>query len=189
MSAGVGLRRSRRGYRERYGRRRRYGTSRGARRPAGAGALNAVARLGLVVRGIVYVIIGAIVLSALFAPLLAPLGPDTMHLRARFHAPSAEYLFGTDSFGRDIFSRVLYGARLSMWIGLATAVISGAIGTAIGVIAAQYRRLDAPLMRVMDGLMAIPAEADVTGPAAAVTRSRCPSRACGLWLVCAVHEE
>jgi len=59
MSAGVGLRRNRRGYRERYGR-RRYGTSRGARKPAGAGALNAVARLGLVARGVVYVIIGVI---------------------------------------------------------------------------------------------------------------------------------
>jgi peptide/nickel transport system permease protein len=113
-------------------------------------------------------IIGVVVLGAVFAPLLAPIGPDTMRLRMRFHAPSAEFLFGTDSFGRDIFARVLYGARLSMWIGLATAVVSGAIGTAIGVIAAQYRHLDAPLMRVMDGLMAFPAILLAIGVSAAL---------------------
>jgi len=113
-------------------------------------------------------IIGIIVVCAALAPLLAPAGPEIMRLRLRFHAPSAQFLFGTDSFGRDILARVLYGARLSMWIGLATALVSGAIGTAIGVAAAQYRHADAPLMRVMDGLMAFPSILLAIGVSAAL---------------------
>ena len=114
------------------------------------------------------VIIGIVVLVAVLAPLIAPAGPDTMRLRLRFHPPSASAPFGTDSFGRDLLARVLYGARLSLWIGLATALISGAIGTAIGVLAAQYRRADGPLMRVMDGLMAFPSILLAIGVSAAL---------------------
>ena len=114
------------------------------------------------------VIIGIVVLAAVLAPLIAPVGPDTMRLRLRFHPPSVSDPFGTDSFGRDLLSRVLYGARLSLWIGLATALISGAIGTAIGVLAAQYRRADGPLMRVMDGLMAFPSILLAIGVSAAL---------------------
>jgi len=114
------------------------------------------------------VIIGIVVLAAVLAPLIAPVGPDTMRLRLRFHPPSVSDPFGTDSFGRDLLSRVLYGARLSLWIGLATALVSGAIGTAIGVIAAQYRRADGPLMRTMDGLMAFPSILLAIGVSAAL---------------------
>ncbi len=115
-----------------------------------------------------FVLVAVIVICAVLAPLLSPAGPDTMRLRFRFHAPSAEFLFGTDSFGRDILTRVLYGGRLSMWIGLATAVISGAIGTLIGVVAAYDRRADAPLMRIMDGLMAFPSILLAIGVSAAL---------------------
>jgi peptide/nickel transport system permease protein len=114
------------------------------------------------------VIIGIVVLAAVLAPLIAPAGPDVMHLRLRFHPPSASDPFGTDSFGRDILARVLYGARLSLWIGLASALISGAIGTAIGVVAAQFRRADGPLMRTMDGLMAFPSILLAIGVSAAL---------------------
>jgi peptide/nickel transport system permease protein len=80
-----------------------------------------------------------------------------MKVRFRFKPPSAEFPFGTDNFGRDILTRVLYGARVSLWIGLAVAATSGLLGAVIGVLAAQFRRLDALLMRVMDALMSFPA--------------------------------
>ena len=65
-----------------------------------------------------------------------------MKVRFRFKPPSAAFPFGTDNFGRDIFTRVLYGARVSLWIGFVVAALSGVIGAVIGVIAAQFRRLD-----------------------------------------------
>ena len=66
--------------------------------------------------------------------------------------PSASYPLGTDNFGRDIFTRVLYGARVSLWIGLVVAISTGVIGAAIGILAAQFPRLDPFLMRCMDAL-------------------------------------
>jgi peptide/nickel transport system permease protein len=96
-------------------------------------------------------------LVALLAPWLTEAAPTAMRIRLRFHPPAAAALFGTDMFGRDVLSRVLYGGRLSLWIGFATAAMSGVIGAAIGIAAAQFRALDALLMRVMDGLMAFPA--------------------------------
>jgi len=78
-------------------------------------------------------------------------------VRLRFRPPQAEHPFGTDNFGRDIFARCLYGARLSLTIGLGVALLSGVVGAAAGIAAAQFRRLDAPMMRLMDALMAFPA--------------------------------
>jgi peptide/nickel transport system permease protein len=68
-----------------------------------------------------------------------------------------DFPFGTDMFGRSILARVLYGARLSLWIGFSVAVLSGVTGALIGVLSAQWRRLDGLLMRVMDALAAFPA--------------------------------
>jgi len=119
-----------------------------------------------------FVIGGAIVLllvvAALAAPLLTAFDPTAMRVRLRFRPPQWEFPFGTDRFGRDIYTRVLYGAQISLWIGLATTLLSGAVGAAIGVVSAQFRALDAPLMRVMDALMAFPAILLAIGLAAAL---------------------
>jgi peptide/nickel transport system permease protein len=107
-------------------------------------------------------VIGAVVMilltfAAVAAPMLTHIDPTAMQIRYRLRGPSALFPFGTDAFGRDILTRVLYGARLSLWIGLAVALLSGAGGALVGVVGAQFRRLDASLMRVMDALMAFPA--------------------------------
>ena len=75
---------------------------------------------------------------------------------ARLSPPSAQHWFGTDDFGRDVFSRVLYGARLSMWVGGMTVLIASASGILLGLLAGYFSRLDNPVMRVMDGFMAFP---------------------------------
>jgi peptide/nickel transport system permease protein len=119
-----------------------------------------------------FLIGGAIVLllvvAALAAPLLTAFDPTAMRVRLRFRPPQWAFPFGTDRFGRDIYTRVLYGAQISLWIGLATTLLSGAVGAAIGVVSAQFRALDAPLMRVMDALMAFPAILLAIGLAAAL---------------------
>jgi peptide/nickel transport system permease protein len=96
-------------------------------------------------------------LAAIFAPLLTSIDPSAMKVRFRFRPPSAAFPFGTDNFGRDIFTRVLYGARVSLWIGMIVAISTGVVGAAIGILAAQFSRLDPLLMRCMDALMSFPA--------------------------------
>jgi peptide/nickel transport system permease protein len=122
------------------------------------------------------VIIGALIVLLLallgaLAPLLDTLPPSEINPVFRNKKPGAErvirdsngseskyvHRFGTDSLGRDIYSRVLYGARVSLIIGVTVAVISVAVGLLIGLIAGYIRWLDGIIMRVMDGLMAIPA--------------------------------
>jgi peptide/nickel transport system permease protein len=103
------------------------------------------------------VLVGLLALAAIFAPLLTSHDPSSMKVRFRFKPPSAAFPFGTDNFGRDIFTRVLYGARVSLWIGLVVAAFSGVFGAAFGILAAQFRRLDPFVMRVMDALMSFPA--------------------------------
>jgi peptide/nickel transport system permease protein len=115
-----------------------------------------------------FAIVAVLSLAAIFAPLLTSLDPSAMKVRLRFRAPSPDFVFGTDMFGRDIFTRVLYGARVSLFVGLAVSVISGLCGAAIGVIAAQFRKLDAPIMRLMDALMSFPAILLALGIAAAL---------------------
>jgi peptide/nickel transport system permease protein len=103
-------------------------------------------------------IVGAIVVLALLAPWIAPHPWDTMNVRARFLAPSATYWFGTDEFGRDVLSRVLVGARLSLFMGVVATLVSVAIGVPIGLAAGYFRGVaDEVLMRLADVLMAIPA--------------------------------
>jgi peptide/nickel transport system permease protein len=115
-----------------------------------------------------FAIILFLTLAAIFAPLLSPLDPSAMHVRVRFRAPSSSFYFGTDMFGRDIFTRVLYGARVSLFVGFAVSVISGLCGAVLGVVAAQFRRLDGPIMRLMDALMSFPAILLALGIAAAL---------------------
>lgn len=102
-------------------------------------------------------IVLAIALLALAAPLLTSVEPTKMNLRARFAPPSADFLFGADNFGRDIFTRVLYGARISLWIGAASALLAAAGGALVGLVSAWFRPLDGIIMRIMDALLAFPA--------------------------------
>jgi peptide/nickel transport system permease protein len=107
-------------------------------------------------------------LAAVLAPLISPVDPSAMRVRLRFRPPSSQFFFGTDMFGRDVFTRVLYGARVSLFVGISVCVISGLCSAAIGVIAAQFRRLDGAIMRLMDALMSFPAILLALGIAAAL---------------------
>jgi peptide/nickel transport system permease protein len=83
--------------------------------------------------------------------------PQAMRPAERLHRPSAAWWFGSDQFGRDVYTRTLYGARVSLVVGGTVALVSLAIGAALGLVIGFYRRIDAIFMRIMDGLMAIPA--------------------------------
>jgi peptide/nickel transport system permease protein len=94
---------------------------------------------------------------AALAPWITSVGPDKLAMRYKFLPPSADYLFGTDNFGRSLWSRVVWGARLSMIIGAAVVVINAVFGTLVGAAAGYFRGLDNVLMRINDALMAFPA--------------------------------
>ena len=98
-----------------------------------------------------------IVLVAVFANQLAPFDPTRSNFRARLVEPGAEHWFGTDHFGRDLLSRVIHGGRISLLIGCFVVIVTGIAGTTIGALAGYFQRLDNPLMRLMDALMAFPA--------------------------------
>jgi peptide/nickel transport system permease protein len=102
-------------------------------------------------------ILGLMVAVALLAPWIAAEDPARINPRLRLRPPSATAWFGTDHLGRDVFSRVVHGARVSLFVGFTVAVLSTVLGLAIGLLSGFLRRLDAVVMRVMDGLMAIPA--------------------------------
>jgi peptide/nickel transport system permease protein len=98
----------------------------------------------------------AMIAIAIFAPWLGTVDPQAVAPVKRLRPPSAETWFGTDMMGRDVYSRVLYGARVSLTVGIAVAVLSTLAGLAIGLVTGFVRGLDAIVMRVMDGLMSIP---------------------------------
>jgi peptide/nickel transport system permease protein len=118
------------------------------------GLMRRAARRPLPVLGSALLIV--LILSALFAPWLTPYDPFEMNVVDRLLPPNETYWFGTDAYGRDIFTRTLYGGRVSLVIGAAVAVAATVVGLLIGVVAGYFRTADAILMRVMDGLMAIP---------------------------------
>jgi peptide/nickel transport system permease protein len=97
----------------------------------------------------------ALAAVAVLAPLIAA-DPFRQAPINRMRPPSERWWFGTDQFGRDIFSRTIYGARVSLTVGLSVALFSSLIGLMIGLACGYFRALDAVLMRVMDGVMAIP---------------------------------
>ena len=98
-----------------------------------------------------------VVLAATFAPWIAPYDPYFTDLTKVMQEPSAEHWFGTDNTGRDVLSRVIYGARNTMLLGLVGVVIGGIVGGILGILAAFYRRLDGWIMRLVDVLLAFPA--------------------------------
>lgn len=102
------------------------------------------------------VILLLVVVAAVFAPWMGTVDPTAIHPAARLKPPFGEYLFGTDAFGRDVWSRVVYGARISLVAGLGAALISVGLGLVIGVLAGWFRSLDGIIMRTMDAIMAIP---------------------------------
>ncbi|MBI3515971.1 MAG: ABC transporter permease [Proteobacteria bacterium] len=99
----------------------------------------------------------ALVLMAIFAPYLGTVDPQALSPIRRLRGPSEQYWFGTDMLGRDVYSRVVYGARISLVVGLSVALLSSAIGLAIGLVSGFNRPVDAVVMRIMDGMMSIPA--------------------------------
>ncbi|MDW8124186.1 MAG: ABC transporter permease [Geminicoccaceae bacterium] len=103
------------------------------------------------------VILTLMVLVAVFAPWIANADPGQINPRNRLRPPSATHWFGTDHLGRDVFARAIYGTRVSLFVGFSVALLSTAIGLSVGLVSGFLRRLDAVVMRVMDGLMAIPA--------------------------------
>src|SRR5437016_5606504 len=97
-----------------------------------------------------------VIAMAILAPLLAPHDPQLLAPAQRLKPSSAQFLLGTDGYGRDVLSRIIYGGRISLLIGLGAAVFSIGIGLFIGLVSGFFRWVDAVMMRVMDGLMAIP---------------------------------
>ena len=102
------------------------------------------------------VLLTLIVLMAIFAPLLAPHDPLLLQPSQRLKPATALHWLGTDGYGRDVASRIIYGGRISLIIGVGAAVFSIGIGLAIGLVSGFFKWVDAVMMRVMDGLMAIP---------------------------------
>src|SRR6056297_751106 len=110
-------------------------------------------RIGLL--GIVF--IGILLFIAIFAPLIAPYDPLAQNIMGRYKAPSAEHLLGTDEMGRDILSRIIYGSRISLQVGLVSVALALLFGVSFGLIAGYYGgKLDMLIMRFMDIMLAFP---------------------------------
>lgn len=94
---------------------------------------------------------------AVFAPFIAPYSPESQSLLNKLKPPSPKNLMGTDKFGRDIFTRVLYGARVSLLVGFASVIGAITIGTVVGAVAGYFKGIvDAVLMRAVDVVLSIP---------------------------------
>ena len=102
------------------------------------------------------VIFAVIVLSAVFIPMVNGVDPNVMDVVNRLKPPTAEHIFGTDEFGRDLFTRVLYGARSSLIVGCSVSLLACFFGTVIGIYSSYFKVADAVLMRICEGLTAIP---------------------------------
>ena len=102
------------------------------------------------------IVLLVMILIAVFAPWLGTIEPQAVAPIRRLKPPGAEFWFGSDMLGRDVYSRVLYGARVSLSIGIAVALFSTLVGLAIGLVTGFIRWVDAIVMRIMDGLMSIP---------------------------------
>jgi peptide/nickel transport system permease protein len=103
------------------------------------------------------VLLGLMLLIAIASPLFATHDPIRLDPTGRLKPPSWEHWFGTDQLGRDVYSRVIYGSRISLLVGFSVAALATLLGLAIGLVTGFVRRVDAVVMRIMDGLMAIPA--------------------------------
>jgi len=102
------------------------------------------------------VLLSLLIVMAVFAPFIATSDPFKITPVNRLRPPSERWWFGTDQFGRDVFSRTVYGARVSLIVGLSVAAFSSVLGLALGLACGYFRKVDSIVMRIMDGLMAIP---------------------------------
>lgn len=102
------------------------------------------------------VVLAAMAVLALGAPLFASADPNDTAVLERLKPPSAEHLLGTDELGRDLYARIVHGARYSLAIAALTALGAVVFGTILGLVAGFFRRLDAPIMRVVDAMMTFP---------------------------------
>ncbi len=122
---------------------------------ARSGALRRLARDKVAV--IATLALLAIGLAAVFAPWVAPYDPYLTDLTKVMQPPSAEHWFGTDNTGRDILSRIIFGTRNTLMLGLVGVIVGGALGGVLGILAAYYPRLDGWIMRLVDVMLAFPA--------------------------------
>jgi peptide/nickel transport system permease protein len=122
--------------------------------PAASPAADFLRRHPTVVLGIA--IMATMLLLALLAPWLGTVDPLSLDPVQRLKPPSEAHWFGTDSFGRDLYSRTIYGSRISLIVGVSVATLSTLLGLVIGLLAGYNRIVDAVVMRVMDGMMAVP---------------------------------
>jgi peptide/nickel transport system permease protein len=107
------------------------------------------------IAGIIILFIFAVI--AIFAPLIAPYDPFEQNFITSFRPPSAENFLGTDEFGRDVFSRIIYGARISLQIGFVSVFISLILGVSLGLVAGYYGGwIDMLIMRIMDLMLSFP---------------------------------
>ena len=97
-----------------------------------------------------------VVLLAVAAPLVTGGDPRFVDPLIKDQAPSADHWFGTDDLGRDVYTRIIYGARVSLLVGLIVTGVAATVGSILGLLSGYYDRLDTPIMRLMDGLMAFP---------------------------------
>lgn len=107
------------------------------------------------------VMIGLLILMvvavlAVLAPLIAPYSPSRLSVVNRLKPPSSVYWFGTDEFGRDVFSRTIYAGRLSLLVGISVVAFAAVFGVTLGLVAGFFRRLDTPIARIIDAMMAFP---------------------------------
>jgi peptide/nickel transport system permease protein len=123
-------------------------------RPRRGRVLTFIRRHPMIVAGGTLLLLMAMI--AISAPWLGTVDPKALAPRLRLRPPSERYWFGTDMLGRDVYSRVMYGARVSLIVGLSVAVLSTIVGLAIGLVSGYLRMLDSIVMRMMDGLMSIP---------------------------------
>jgi peptide/nickel transport system permease protein len=102
------------------------------------------------------VLLGLMILVAVLAPWLGSVDPTALAPAKRTREPNAEFWFGSDAYGRDIYSRVLFGARISLLVGFSVAILASGLGLVLGLLSGYLRGLDGILMRVMDGVMSVP---------------------------------
>ncbi|NBJ12862.1 ABC transporter permease [Microvirga arsenatis] len=112
-----------------------------------------VTRKTVMVGLLILVVVAAL---AILAPLIAPYSPSRLSVVNRLKPPSGSYWFGTDEFGRDVFSRTIYAGRLSLLVGASVVAFAAIFGVTLGLVAGFFRRLDTPIARIIDAMMAFP---------------------------------